>query len=305
MTGEVWLAVVVIAAVWGTTLWLFQKVWPLALGGKRFSFNLALFYSWGIMLEDPPTRPPNNLTGQLLVGWWLTGCLVITSSYRSSLISHIVVQGKSSAINSVEELIDRDGWSWGAPDMTGAFNTFFSTNPNPAMQKLYKQVQVKSIEEGMRLVIGSKFAFLYNNYLYMQTLLSTRYTDKTGYTPIHASATKYQLFSGNSFAIRPGAIFLRHFDLTRIRLLETGLMSFWIDDVLNTRKTRVRQEQRRKDESDVLTNFFTFFNFLCQIQDKRQVVLSVEQLLGTFLMLGLGSILACVSLIAEIFTVYN
>ncbi|KAK3892427.1 hypothetical protein Pcinc_003660 [Petrolisthes cinctipes] len=130
----------------------------------------------------------------------------------------------------------------------------------------------------------------------MQTLLSTRYTDKTGYTPIHASATKYQLFSGNSFAIRPGAVFLWHFDLTRQRLLETGLMSFWIDDVLNTRKTRVRQEQRMKEESDVLTSF---------IQDKRQVVLSVEQLLGIFLMLGLGSILACVSFIAEIFTVYN
>ncbi|KAK4301575.1 hypothetical protein Pmani_026353 [Petrolisthes manimaculis] len=64
--GNVWLAVVVSAAVWGTTLWLFQKVWPLALGGKMFSLNLALFYSWGVMLEDPPTRPPNNLTGQVV-----------------------------------------------------------------------------------------------------------------------------------------------------------------------------------------------------------------------------------------------
>ncbi|KAK3892443.1 hypothetical protein Pcinc_003676 [Petrolisthes cinctipes] len=62
---DVWLAVVVIAAVWGVTLWLFQKVWPLALGGKMFSLNFALFYSWGVMLEDTPTRPPNNLTGQV------------------------------------------------------------------------------------------------------------------------------------------------------------------------------------------------------------------------------------------------
>ncbi|KAK3887027.1 hypothetical protein Pcinc_008909 [Petrolisthes cinctipes] len=62
---DVWLAVVVITAVWGVTLWLFQNVWPLALGGKMFSLNFAQFYSWGAMLDDPPTRPPNNLTGQV------------------------------------------------------------------------------------------------------------------------------------------------------------------------------------------------------------------------------------------------
>ncbi|KAK4301577.1 hypothetical protein Pmani_026355 [Petrolisthes manimaculis] len=138
---EVWLAVVAITAVWGTSLWLFQKVWPLALGGKTFSFNSAIFYSWGVMLEDPPADPPNNLTGQLLVGWWLAGSLVITLSYRSSLISHLVVQGKSPEINSVEDLMERDGWSWGTPDMTGAFKTFFSSNPNPAMQELNIQMQ--------------------------------------------------------------------------------------------------------------------------------------------------------------------
>ncbi|KAK3893545.1 hypothetical protein Pcinc_002610 [Petrolisthes cinctipes] len=65
VAGDVWLAVVVITTVWGVTLWLFQKVWPLALGGKMFSLNFAQFYSWGAMLDDPPTRPPNNLTGQV------------------------------------------------------------------------------------------------------------------------------------------------------------------------------------------------------------------------------------------------
>ncbi|KAK3888481.1 hypothetical protein Pcinc_007463 [Petrolisthes cinctipes] len=79
----------------------------------------------------------------MLVGWWLAGCLVITLTYRSSLISHLVVQGKSPEINSMEDLIERDGWSWGATEMSGAFKTFFKTSPNPAMQKVYKQMQVQ------------------------------------------------------------------------------------------------------------------------------------------------------------------
>lgn len=82
-------------------------------------------------------------TIQLLVGCWLVGCLVITSSYRSSLISHLVVQGKTPAINSVEDLMEQNGWSWGNPDMTGAITPFLSANPNTAMQKLYNQMQVQ------------------------------------------------------------------------------------------------------------------------------------------------------------------
>ncbi|KAK4301563.1 hypothetical protein Pmani_026341 [Petrolisthes manimaculis] len=67
----------------------------------------------------------------------------MTTSYRSSLISHLVVQGKSPVINSVKELVGRDDWKWGAPSMTGAIKPFLKSSPDPAMQKLYNQMQVK------------------------------------------------------------------------------------------------------------------------------------------------------------------
>lgn len=73
----------------------------------------------------------------------MAGCLVMTSSYRSSLISHLVVQGKSPVINSVKELVGRDGWSWGTLKMTGAIKPFLKLSPDPDMQKLYNYMQVK------------------------------------------------------------------------------------------------------------------------------------------------------------------
>ncbi|KAK4301573.1 hypothetical protein Pmani_026351 [Petrolisthes manimaculis] len=130
----------------------------------------------------------------------------------------------------------------------------------------------------------------------MEILLATRYTDKTGYTPIHISTTKYRLFSGNSMGIRPGALFLRRFHLTRQRLQEAGLISFWTDDVLNSRKILIRKEQRLTEQFDELASI---------TQDERQVVLGVQQLLGAFLMLAMGSILACLFLIAELFGSIN
>ncbi|KAK3881573.1 hypothetical protein Pcinc_014003 [Petrolisthes cinctipes] len=75
-------------------------------------------------------------------------------------------------------------------------------------------------------------------------------------------------------------------------MLEAGLLSFWTDDVMNTHKTRVRLEQRSKEQSEKLQTI---------VQGKRQVVLGVEQLLGAFVILVLGNILAWLSLIVEVF----
>ncbi|KAK4301562.1 hypothetical protein Pmani_026340 [Petrolisthes manimaculis] len=144
----------------------------------------------------------------------------------------------------------------------------------------------------MRLVLSGGFAFVNSNYFYMEILVAANYTDKTGYTPIHISTSKYPLFSGNSFGFRPGAPFLQHFRLTRQRLQEAGLISFWTNDVIDTRKRQDRLEQRSKEHSD---------NFTSDIRDGGQVVLGFHHLLGAFLVLALGSILACLCLIAEIF----
>ncbi|KAK4301576.1 hypothetical protein Pmani_026354 [Petrolisthes manimaculis] len=78
--------------------------------------------------------------------------------------------------------------------------------------------------------------------------------------------------------------------------MEAGLLSFWTEDVLNTRRFRARQDQRLEEQFDELINI---------TQDSGEVVLTVEQLLGAFLMLGLGSILGCIILIAEIFGNFN
>ena len=73
--------------------------------------------------------------------------LIISTAYKSSLISHLVVQGKSSVINSMEELAERgenDGWAWGIPEsrLTGAIKTLFVTSPSPTIIKVHKDIKV-------------------------------------------------------------------------------------------------------------------------------------------------------------------
>ncbi|XP_063869622.1 uncharacterized protein LOC135105415 [Scylla paramamosain] len=184
-------------------------------------------------------------TLQVLVGVWLIVGFIVTTGYRSSLISHLVVQGKSAVINSMEELVDRretDGWRWGTRRMTGVLKTFLSSSSDPAMIQVYKYMETADIDEGMKRVVDGGFSYIYN-YYYSKSLVATTYTDATGYTPIHISTSHYSLFSGNGWAFRRGAPFHSRFNKAILKLLDAGLVTFWMDDVINN---YVRAERRRR-----------------------------------------------------------
>ena len=73
------------------------------------------------------------IASQLMVGVWLIACLILRASYTCSLISHLVVQGKSEAINSLEQLVGLQrskGWEWGTRSFDGAFNSLLTISTN-------------------------------------------------------------------------------------------------------------------------------------------------------------------------------
>lgn len=80
-----------------------------------------------------------------MLGVWLLVCLVLRTSYTSSLISHIVVQGESAAINDMETLVrlhGEEGYQWGTQIFSGAFNIFLSSSSNPVYHTIKTHMQV-------------------------------------------------------------------------------------------------------------------------------------------------------------------
>ncbi|MPC28149.1 hypothetical protein E2C01_021344 [Portunus trituberculatus] len=78
----------------------------------------------------------------------------------------------------------------------------------------------------MALALQGGFSYI-DNYYFIQTLVSTFYTDDSGYTPAHISTTHYPLFVGNA----PGAPFRQRFSSAIQQLLDSGLITFWMNDV--------------------------------------------------------------------------
>ncbi|XP_071524221.1 glutamate receptor ionotropic, delta-1-like [Panulirus ornatus] len=145
-SGELWLAVVVSVFAWGTILWLLQKAWRRVAGGREVKLNIAIFYGWGALMEEPPAEPSVNVSGQVLVGWWLVFCLVICTGYRSSLISHLTVKGKSRTLETFQDLLDQKNWKWGTERwvLSGNPLEYFSKNTDPVVKQIYNEIESAS-----------------------------------------------------------------------------------------------------------------------------------------------------------------
>lgn len=67
--GDLWASVSASVAVLSLALWLVQKAWLKLSGEKDLSFSSAFMYSLGVLLEDPPSEPPRNLSARVRRGW--------------------------------------------------------------------------------------------------------------------------------------------------------------------------------------------------------------------------------------------
>ncbi|KAK4290420.1 hypothetical protein Pmani_036671 [Petrolisthes manimaculis] len=138
-SDEVWLSLLGGVVGWSVIMWALQLVWTrmVAEGGRGISFSKALMFGWGALLEQTYPDPSLSVSGQLLVGWWLVFCVVITTGFRSSLVAHLTVQGKAEPIDSFEDMVAQKGWRWGTEEtlFKGAHVEYFAISQDPVVQK--------------------------------------------------------------------------------------------------------------------------------------------------------------------------
>lgn len=86
----------------------------------------------------------------MLAGWWLLFCEIITTGFRSSLVSHLTVQGKTQPIDSFEDMVALDGWRWGTEEslFKGAPVEYFTISQDPVVQKANSILEVRGCALG-------------------------------------------------------------------------------------------------------------------------------------------------------------
>ncbi|XP_071524522.1 glutamate [NMDA] receptor subunit 1-like [Panulirus ornatus] len=281
---DVWVMIIVFTSLAGLVLWLLQKTWSSTSGLRFARLDSTIFYMWGVLLQDPPNHPPTNISGQVFVGWWLLSCLVMTTAYQSSLIAHLSVQSKYPPINTYEDVLSRDGWSWGSHELVGTTFLHFNRSSDPATQELYRSMQTYKLKDGVERVLGGAFSYVtWESYIKIET--PVHYSGSN--TPFHVSTTEYPVLGGNSWGFRKGAPFLGQIRRLKQRLVEAGLIDWWTDDVINN---DVRNKKARRGGEVVAT--------YTEVND-GQMVLGLTHLQGVVYLLLLGNILAFMTFLTE------
>ncbi|XP_050693268.1 uncharacterized protein LOC126984006 isoform X2 [Eriocheir sinensis] len=217
------------------------KGWRWSTKGDGTGSSSTLLYLWGILLETPPSDPPLSVSLKVLTAWWFLTCLVLTAAYKSSLAAHFTVGVQAAPVDSFEDLVGRSGWRWGSEKLGGASLYFFASSSDPVTRAVYARLETHSLDENMRLVLAGRYAFI-TTQLQSAYQVASRYTDARGYSPIHTGAKRYPKFAGTSWGFRIGAPC--HGPITHLtqRLIEGGLIRYWLGDVVVTRVRRERRE---------------------------------------------------------------
>ncbi|KAG7160232.1 Glutamate receptor ionotropic, delta-1-like 37, partial [Homarus americanus] len=278
--GELWLALMVSVVAWGGVMWILQRTWRWFAGGRRVDFSTTLLYGWGALLEQPPPVLSVSNSGRLLVGWWLVFCLVITTGFRSSLVAHMTVQGKTLPIETFEDMVKQDNWKWCTEPwlLKGMLFDYFSKHTDPVVQKLYKHMEMLVADEALERVLEGGFTLVdFENYV--NIIVASRYTDARGYNPFYVSKKGVSVMAAFGWGMRRGAPFYPRFKQLKSRLEDTGIISYWIEDVI---ARRVRENRAA-----------------AAMDDDNKVPLGLHHMQGAFYLLFLGYVVALLILFGE------
>ncbi|KAK8399060.1 hypothetical protein O3P69_004262 [Scylla paramamosain] len=293
---ELWLTLLSMVVVWGVLLWAMLKAWTWIRVDREVrwsSLTSAILYGFGALLEDPPHPPPTNLSAQVMVGWWWVLCIIITTAYRSSLISHLTVPGISRPVNTFDDLLELEGWSWSAEIglLNMADRDFFLGSPSPVVREVYRLMEFYTLEDALQKVLKGRHSFItWKNYIDVR--IASRYSDARGITPLYVSNKRYPIFGGYSWGFRRGAPFLDAIKRLKQCLLESGILTYWLSDVIKQRVRETRKNSQEGQDASVT-------QALLPNLGSGEVVLGLSHLQGVFYFLFAGFVVSLITLMCE------
>ncbi|XP_050718993.1 uncharacterized protein LOC126999901 isoform X2 [Eriocheir sinensis] len=294
--GTLWLELLAVAVTWGVLLWMMLKLWASWGNENKVTWNSltsSILYGFGALLEDPPHRPPTNISAQVMVGWWWLVCIIITAAYRSALISHLTIPGLTRPINTFDDLLALKRWTWSAEIviLNMADKDFFLDSPSPVVREVYRRMEFCTLEESLRKVLKGRHSFItWKNYIDVK--IASQFTDARGITPLYISTRRYPIFGGYSWGFRKGAPFLDTIRRVKQRLLETGILTYWLEDVIKQRVRVTRKDSQKEQDVAVM-------EALKPTSESGQVVLGLSHLQGPFYLLFGGFVISMITFMGE------
>ncbi|XP_063876364.1 glutamate receptor ionotropic, kainate glr-3-like isoform X1 [Scylla paramamosain] len=300
---QVWLMVTVSVLLAGPVIWLVLSLTPYARGystegtaeGKlngleeehesNHGLGLLCLYMVGPIFAEPVPFNPRGSSGRVLCGLWWFFCILTTTLYRGSLIARLTVPTRSSTLDTLEQLA-ASNLEWGMLDTYGSGYQLFRASQVPVYVSLFKEMQYYNMRHSMERVLKGKYAFI-SWKTYFRNLIARDYTDRNGDTQVHIAREDF-FPGGFGWAFPKNSPYLIKFDKIFQRLIESGVVEKWMDDLIQLSASASKEKQVAGTAA-------------AEVEGPR--AFTVYHLQGIFLFTGGGMFLALLALVGEVLMV--
>ncbi|KAG7162401.1 putative variant ionotropic glutamate receptor-like 25, partial [Homarus americanus] len=208
--------------------------------------------------------------------------------FRSSLIAHLTVPGKSQTLDTLQDLADADGWRWGTEpwQVSGAIREYYSKNTELVMTQIMDEMEWYSIDVLLEKVLQGGFSFICSQKRFA-VYVASWYANSKGETPFYVSNKAFSLMLCFGWSFRKGAPFYRKIALMTSWMQDAGIIDYWTEEVMARRVRENRETAALNLVKDTPQD------------DETQVILGMGHLQGAFYLLILGTVVAFLGLLWE------
>ncbi|KAL9962086.1 hypothetical protein ACROYT_G031156 [Oculina patagonica] len=241
---------------------------------EEFGFFNSAWFALASMLQQGADNSPRNLSGRILTGSYWFCVLILVSTYTANLAAFLTVKNAEQPIRNLEDIVD-SSYQVAVVESSSTYE-FFKTSQYETYKKIWHRIQagntmVESTSQGVQWVREKdKFLFIYERptLRYVANQQPCDLTTVTGLTTAKGGALALQ-------ANDPHAV---DFTLAILRLHENGFL-----DSLRRKWWEIKDECPNEKET--------------VLSQKR---IDLMSMLGVYVVLGVGIVVAFLTLIAEI-----
>ncbi|KAK4328895.1 hypothetical protein Pmani_000704 [Petrolisthes manimaculis] len=178
---------------------------------------------------------------RLFAGGYVLGMYVVLSMYVAMLTASLTLPTLSPTPNTLTQLVHSD-FSWGIEDIGAADYQLLKTSKVPLYQQVYRGLQpCPSLDLCITKARDTKFAFITWR-TYLEDRIAVRFTSAGGERQLHvATGDIFPVELG--WALTPGCPYTHAFNAAIRTMIEAGLISKWLRDLINDPKRRVEGQE--------------------------------------------------------------
>ncbi|XP_045618219.1 glutamate receptor ionotropic, delta-2-like [Procambarus clarkii] len=208
---------------------------------SRLGLGALCLYMLAPFLSASAPLYPTSLSSRMWCGLWWFFCILTTTLYRGILISHLTVPALSPALDTLEQLAS-SLLQWGMLNTYDSGYQLFRSSEVPVYQALFRKMQYHDVKASMERVMEGNYAFI-SWKTYFRNLIARDYSDRNGASKVYIAREEF-FPGGFGWAFPKHSPYLPAFDQVFQRLIESGLVDKWMEDLIQLSASENREKPK-------------------------------------------------------------